>query len=56
MLTYALAQGKLTNQEFTPSVKWLLLSVLSFRSLHCWACPSWFNGSSCTSMYTHSRG
>lgn len=25
MLTYALAQDKLTNQEFTPSLKWLLL-------------------------------
>lgn len=34
MLTCALTQGKLTSQEYTPFLKWLLLSVSSFRLLH----------------------
>lgn len=36
MLTCALAKGKITSQEYTPFLKWLLLLVSNFRLLHWW--------------------
>lgn len=36
MLTCALAQGRLTSQEYTPFLKWLLLLVSSFGLPHWW--------------------